>query len=494
MKLWDASKDARLSVAGEIIYLALGYGVTLLIARVAGPRALGIYAISLTALNIGEICCAAGLKQASLRYIPLYVKSGQSGLVRGIVLFATRMSGLLGVAIGVILFGLSPILTRYLFTESLLSDALRVVALVLPLFALRGVWSYALQGFQATKYRVLVEKLLEPGIRLMAVGLFLLFGLRLLGGILAITIAVLGSTVAAFYFLQKLMAPIVKEEQPRYEVRTWLSYSVPLLFQSLAVFLQPAIPLLVIEHFQGSSQVGIFSAALKVATLVSLPLIALNTVFAPRISEVSSRREIGGLGSLYRMMTVSTISMSLLPFLISLLFASPIMQIFGPEFEAGSSILGLLAVGYLVRAISGPAGCVLVMTGRVNISLVNALLGSLLSLLLNLLLVPSLGLRGAAIASTITLVVVGILGLAQVFYFLRIQPYGRASLRPVLAGVIATIGLLLLSRQGIWFLQIFLFIVAYLGLFWLFTCAGEKDWMQNISAVVRGTIRFPKPK
>lgn len=483
-ELQDTSKDARIAIVGEAVYLIIGYAITLLIAREAGPRALGIYALSLVFVKIGGICCTMGLKQASLRYIPLYLGLGQAGLVRGIVVFASRISGLLGAVMGAALLGLSSILAGHLFKEPVLSDALRIVAIALPLFALQGVWSYALQGFKAIKYKVFVEKILEPGTRLVAVGLFFLFGIKLLGSVLAILVGVLGSTIVAFHFLKALLASIPEEGQTKYQPRPWLFYSVPLLFQNLAVFLQPSIPLLLIGYFEDSSQVGVFSAALKVSTLISLPLVGLNTVFAPRISELYAGSGVEKLKSLYRTMTAWTISVSLLPFLITLLFAAPIMRIFGPEFEANSSILSLLAVGSLMSAASGSAGCILVMTGRVNISLANALLGTLLGLLLNLFLIPSLGIRGAAIASTAILVSVSILGLIEVFYLLGIQPYGRDSLKPLIPGGIATIGLLLLSGQGTKFYQILLFAPAYLGLFWLLNSTDEKDWLRNRPALV----------
>ena len=287
-ELRATGKDAGIAIAGEFIYLIIGYGVTLLIAREAGPKALGIYAISLVVLNIGEICCTLGLKQATLRYIPLYVGLDQGALVRGIVLFASRMSGFLGVVLATALYGLSSVLVRYFSKEPVFADVLKILALALPLFALRGVWSYALQGFKAIKYKVLVEKIFEPTIRLGAVGLAFLLGMKLLGGVLAILAGVLGALLAALYFLKAVIAFISHGEQARYEPRTWLFYSVPLLFQSLAVFLQPSIPLLFIEHFGDSSQVGIFSAALKVSTLISLPLVGLNTVFAP--SSLSERK------------------------------------------------------------------------------------------------------------------------------------------------------------------------------------------------------------
>jgi O-antigen/teichoic acid export membrane protein len=323
------------------------------------------------------------------------------------------------------------------------------------------------------------------------VGLFFLFGLKLLGSVLAILVGVLSSAVVAFHLLKTLVASIPEGGQAEFEPRTWLFYSVPLLFQSMAILLLPGIPLLMIEYLKDFSQAGVFSAALKVATLISLPLVGLNTVFAPRVSEVHGGGEVEKLGFWYRTMTAWTISVSLPLFLFILLFATPIMRIFGPEFTAGANALRLLATGHFVSAACGSAGCVLVMTGRVNISLANALLSTLLSVLLNLFLVSALGIRGAAIASAAVLAAVGILGLIEVFCLLRIQPYGRGSLKPMVSGGIAVIGLLLLSGQGVKALQVLLFAPAYLGLFWFLSSTDERSWVRKrLTAVIQGTTQL----
>ena len=216
---------------------------------------------------------------------------------------------------------------------------------------------------------------------------------------------------------------------------------------------------------------------------------------AARISELHGRGEVEKLKSLYRTLTNWTIAVGLLPFLIIFLFANPIMGIFGPEFEASSNILGLLAVGYLMRVASGSAGCILVMTGRVNLSLANALLGTLLSFLLNLLLIPSLGSTGAAIATTATLAMVSVLGLVEVFYLLRSQPYGVDSLKPAVSGAIAAVGFLLLFGQGTNLFQILLLAAGYLGLSWFLSSSGEKAWIRKIMvAVAEGTTRLLRPE
>jgi O-antigen/teichoic acid export membrane protein len=483
----NAGRDVAVTVIGEILYVVLGYGVTVLIARMAGTEALGLYSLSLVILNVGEVCSNMGFKQANLRFIPLYLGLGYKDFAKGIVVFGLRLVGLTAAMGAVLLFGFSTTKSGYFRTHPALPDAMKLVTIALPVLALRGVGSFALLGFKAIRQRVLADKVIDPGIRLVSVGLFFLLGLKVLGGVLAMLMGVLASTGAAFYWLKVVTAGHLRTTEPRYETRSWLSYSIPLMFQSLAVFLQPSIPLLLLEYFQGATQVGIFSAAIKVATLVSLPLIGLNTVFAPRVAEQSA--EVAKLGRLYKAMTAWTMSISLLPFLGILFAAGSIMKIFGPEFGSYSNLLTLLAVGYLVWAGNGSAGCILVMTGRAKVSLLNAILGVVLSFLLNLWLIPSLGIQGAAIANTVVLLAGSLLALGEVFYLMRLQPYGRGSLRAVVAGAAATLALLLLARLGDKPTQLALSTTIYLVAFWVLSSDGEKKRYYRILATAMENAR-----
>jgi O-antigen/teichoic acid export membrane protein len=490
-ELLEAGKDGGIALSGEMIYVVLGYGITLLIARHAGPQILGIYSLSLVILNIAEIFSTLGLKQGCLRYIPLYTSSGQNELAIGHIKFASRASLLLGVIMGLGLFGLSSTIAVHFFKDPGAAEAVKLVALAVPLFALRGIWSFTLQGFKAIKYKVIVERILEPAVRFAAAGIFFFLGMKMLGSVLAILVSVFISAAVAFHFLKKLMKTMPKTDGGDYQIKNWLSFSIPLMFLNLAAFLQPSIPLLLIGYIKGSLEVGIFSAAVKVAAIISLPVAGLNTVFAPRISELHGKGEFVRLRSLYRTLAGWTATIGVLPFLIVVLFAEPVMRFFGSEFGVASDVVKWLAVGHLFSVASGSALCMLVMTGRSKISLMNIILGTIVNLLLNLLLIPPLGIKGAALAATASLALVGVLALIEVFYLLRMQPYGVGSIMPLIAGGIATIGSLLMVRLGMGFSGLALSVPTYLILCWLLSSAEEKDRVREMTiSVIRGTGRL----
>jgi O-antigen/teichoic acid export membrane protein len=80
------------------------------------------------------------------------------------------------------------------------------------------------------------------------------------------------------------------------------------------------------------------------------------------------------------------------------------LALFGPEFTAGYPLLFLLVCGVVARAAVGPAESLLTMSGNQNICAAVYALTLALNIFLSVLLIPAMGLWGAAIATTLSMV------------------------------------------------------------------------------------------
>ncbi|HEX6655200.1 MAG TPA: polysaccharide biosynthesis C-terminal domain-containing protein, partial [Candidatus Limnocylindria bacterium] len=149
-----------------------------------------------------------------------------------------------------------------------------------------------------------------------------------------------------------------------------------------------------------------------------------------------------GMEHLYRTTSKWTYAINLPLFLVLVLFPQTILGLFGKGFEAGSAALVVMAFAGLANAGTGTSGAILDMAGYTGLKLVNsgAALGT--ALLLNLVLIPPLGLMGAAIALTASTAVLNFLRLAEVGWLLRLNPYDRSFLKPTAAGVLAIVAAL----------------------------------------------------
>ena len=80
------------------------------------------------------------------------------------------------------------------------------------------------------------------------------------------------------------------------------------------------------------------------------------------------------------------------------IFPSVVLGFFGSGFQAGSTALTIVALGQLVNGATGPSATVLIMTGHELAAARAVGTGTLANLVLAILLVPPLGVTGAAIA------------------------------------------------------------------------------------------------
>lgn len=89
-----------------------------------------------------------------------------------------------------------------------------------------------------------------------------------------------------------------------------------------------------------------------------------------------------------------------------IVFGKPILAtVFGPEYAAGALALAILCVGQLLNAGFGSVGNILNMTGHERDTVLGVAIGAISNVALNLLLIPPLGIDGAAIAIAMSLLI-----------------------------------------------------------------------------------------
>jgi O-antigen/teichoic acid export membrane protein len=152
-----------------------------------------------------------------------------------------------------------------------------------------------------------------------------------------------------------------------------------------------------------TDQVGIYRVTVQGAGLVAFTLNAVGIAIAPHISRLYHS---GDIAQLQRMITLAArlvLAIGLPTSLALLCFGEPILRmVFGEAYAAGHVALGILAIGQLVHVGVGSAGFILNMTGNEKHTAIAVTLGAALNILLNILLIPSFGIEGAAMATATT--------------------------------------------------------------------------------------------
>ena len=106
--------------------------------------------------------------------------------------------------------------------------------------------------------------------------------------------------------------------------------------------------------------------------------------------------------------------------------------IFGHAYQAGSTVMLILGLAMLVATACGQVDMVLITTGRSSWSLYNGLLAMVINVGVDLILIPKVGITGAAIGWAAAIGITNLVPLVQVATAAKVHPFGRGSLAAVL--------------------------------------------------------------
>lgn len=383
------------------LLLTLVSGV--LLARGLGPESYGTYAFVLSIITLLSLPAKAGVPTLLVRETAKNQLNKEWGLMRGLLrasnLFAIGYSVIVMVAVGAWL-----LLREADDTEE--TATLIWGLLLLPLMSFEAIRTGALRGLRWILSAQVPERIIRPLTMILLVGGVVLLGSEL-NAVRAIQFNVMGALLAFFlgvFFLFKALPLNVKKAQPKYDIKPWASSFLPLsLFAGLQL-LDSQVSILFLGFLATNEEVGLFRVAATGAALVAFGLNAVNMAMAPQISRLYNA---GELEKLQRTITLSTRVVALVSFPVAITFMifgeAIISFVFGQEYVSAAPALAILCVGQLVNASAGSVALVLNMTGNEKSTVIGAATALVTNLILSLLLVPVLGLLGAAIGFSLSL-------------------------------------------------------------------------------------------
>jgi O-antigen/teichoic acid export membrane protein len=441
------AKGGSISLGGAGVGRGIHTLGQIVIARLLGPEAFGLYAVGWTILRILSNVAQCGLSNGVIRYASMFKDSDQSKL-KGVLLQSLGLTALASITVGGALFLSAPWLASTIFQKPELELVLRAFSIGIPLMALLVVAAAGTRASQRMQYSVYAHDLAQPCANLLLVVLFYLLGWRLLGAVAAEVLSIGLGLALALYYLGKLFPSFVsKAIKPSFITKELLSFSLPLLFVGFFGNLVMWTDILMIGYFRPAADAGIYRAAAQISVLFVLILWAFNSIFAPMIAELYYKRDLKMAHQLFKISTKWVTCLSLPPFLVIAFAPHELMGVlFGKDYITGALALVVLSSAQLFNAATGPVGSVLVMAGHQNVWLVNTVVAALVNIALNVIFIPHMGILGAAIATAASVVLLFLLGLIEAWVLLKMSPYDRRYWKVAVA-TLATVGSLLLFRQ-----------------------------------------------
>lgn len=395
--------------------------VEMVLARLLGVGQFGIYATVAAWMYLLGLIATLGLNQLLLRFVPTYFAAGDLGSLKGVinrsnlwVLLASTIIFFLGLA----LFGLFKINT-VLFLPFVLAF------FTVPFLALSSVRQAVLRGMGKFIHALIPEFILRPLTLLILLMCFISFNNQHINAVNALTLSLV-STFIAFavgaFWQHKYLPAEVKESEAIYHDHEWYLVAMPLLLIVGLNLISIRIDVLMLGMLAGVKDVGVFSAASKIADVIVFGLVSANTIVVPMIARHYSSGRHDELQLMVKLAAKGIFLFTVPVALIILIFGREILNLFGLAFSAGYPVLVILIIGQFATVLSGPVGSIMMMTGHHKSAARISGISAVTNLSLNIIFIPLYGMIGAAISTSISLAVLNFLMLNFVRKTLQLEP------------------------------------------------------------------------
>ncbi|KTG16290.1 MULTISPECIES: flippase [unclassified Guyparkeria] len=391
--------------------LALSLAIAVILARALGPAGFGVYSFVLTVMTVLALPARFGMPNLLVRETARAQSAGDWPMIRGLWRWSLRLLALTSIVIvlitGVVLIGLTG--HSQLVAEQ--RDVFLVGLVLVPLMGIAALRGAQLRGLRHVLSGQMPELLVRPLVFIGLLGglwwLWPVVEISPVAAILFNAIALLAAFITGSWLVRRYRpGPLQRPGETSMQQRAWLAATLPLALTEGVNLINQHVDILMLGVMGSTEEVGIYRVVVHGATLVAFGLAAVNMVVAPHFARLHAQ---GDMATLQRLITRSAQAVVLLALPAVLVFVAfgreLIGWVFGQDFVGGYWPLVILAGGQLVNALVGSVAVLLNMTGHERDVTRGVALGAILNVVLNLALIPSFGMVGAAIASTSSLVV-----------------------------------------------------------------------------------------
>ena len=313
-----------------------------------------------------------------------------------------------------------------------LATALRALAISLPFAALIDTMLGATRGYRDMRPTVVIDKLARSGAQVIGVAIAVAVGsVALLAPLWALPY--IPAAAAAWIWLRRIknhhtakpspyaipadLAPLlalatpvradgttlppglteVEERLADAHFRGFWRFTTPRALATLAQIVIQRIDIVLVAIIRGPAEAAIYTAATRFLVVGQFANQAISMAAQPRFTELFAIEDRRGARVVYQVTTAWLVILTWPLYMLTLVFGTEILGVFGHSYKAGGTVLVILSIAMLVSMACGQVDMVLITTGRSSWSLANGLLSMVVNVGIDLLLIPRYGITGAAI-------------------------------------------------------------------------------------------------
>ena len=397
----------------RIIGQIAGFALSFVIANKFGADSLGDYVLAIIVLRICTMLAKMGIDTTAIRMISSFASQHKW---QSIKLFIRKVIILLSLSSvfysGVLYFAadyIADLINANKFhIEIVAFFILPMTFFILHYQCLRGLKKIGLYSFfywfSQSIFSLFIIMFFLSSIDIFSKeGFFVISNIPIYAYLLSLTIVSIASFIVYQLTIRKAYVHH-NEIMDNINIFQILSISIPLMFAQSGQMIMSWTDKLMLGAMESSVSVGVYHIAFKLSMFASITLMAVNSIAAPKFSELYAKDDMKGLQKVVRQSTKIIFWTSIPLIIIFFSFPKYFLGLFGVEFIIGINAFIFLSCGKLVSAFSGSVGNLLQMTGKQVVFMKILFAGAILNIILNYILIPIWGINGAAIASMASII------------------------------------------------------------------------------------------
>jgi O-antigen/teichoic acid export membrane protein len=443
------AKGGALFTAGSFSATLLHFLTGIVVIRILDRSDYGLISLAMTGVVMLSMLSTLGLKTAIPRFLAKYRARGDTALVSEVSATGFAAAFSLSMACAALLYGQAEMAARA-FHKPELSAVFEVLALMLPPIALMDILTAIFQGIENARAKVLFQ---DIGLNLLRLALLVLLVLVGYGFWEVLWIYVISAWLIMALYLGYAMRALhgTLRLQLSYAVaKDLVWFSLPLLGINIMNNVMTWTPMLMLGYLKPAAEVGLFSAPLRLASIIPVALAGMTFLYLPVAAKLTAQGGIEDVQELYRSTTKWAFLLTLPVLLYFMIDAEFVVTLlFGAPYADAAGVLRVMVLGLAIHTFVGPNGITLISLGNTRTPFVASLIVAIAAVVLCLLFVPRHGALGAALGTAVARSLSNVYLSVALYRKFAIHPLVSSYLKPVLLATVGAIGgAILLNSAG----------------------------------------------
>lgn len=392
----------------QAVFMMSGYIVHIAVGRLLGPADYGTFGIIISIMTLTNILFMTGIPQASSRFIAMANED-----LNQIMKISINLQMYFSIIVFFVYFISSQTIANILGDPEL-SKYIRISAFAIPVYAIFSTYGGFLNGFRLYGKQastIIVHSI----IKIVAVIGLVSLGLSIYGAIIGYILGALMGMIVGWFYLRNIKnIPINKiNTKTNFSAKKIIDFSLLVTIFSFSLLFLMNADLFLVKRILGDNiQTGYYTASSTLSKFPYYILTGLGIAIFPAISKLTITNDMTQIRKHIKE-SMRYLLLLLLPitFIISGSSKRLIEFFYSDKYVGASYSLEILVFGLAAFTISNILMMIINAYGRPIIPTITTIIFIPIIIGLNWILIPMYGLKGAAIATTVTGFLVMILSL-----------------------------------------------------------------------------------